>query len=136
MLPLWGTTPWLTSPPWSSSRSSIKHTTGGKSWGLHPWNHKQNNLKVDSARLQLAPSLNREPWIPYLKTYRPMIKDGMTLIGDARSALVVGLKAGRNKLAKGHHVNELEPGLRAVHSTATASLSPRHNPAKFRVSSC
>lgn len=43
----------------------------------------------------------------------------MTLVGDARNALVVGLVAGKNKQAKDHHVIELEPGPMAVHSTAT-----------------
>lgn len=38
-----------------------------------------------------------------------MIKDAVTLTGNARSALVTGLVAGRDRRAKGHHVKELEP---------------------------
>lgn len=53
----------------------------------------------------------------------------MTLVGDARNALVVGLVAGKNKQAEDHHVNELEPGpLQPLphhlpHVTATTLLS-------------
>lgn len=64
----------------------------------------------------------------------------MTLVGDARSAPVVGLLGGKNKQAKDHGVNELEPGpVQSAPATAhhlpqvTATISLSSLPPRARL---